>query len=129
MSEYAAVIPKFITCILNEESPIIYGDGEQTRDFTFVEDVVQANILVAESDAIGVFNIACGKRISINDLAELIIKISGNDLNQVYEDHRPGDIMHSLADISKAKKTFNYKPNFNLKNGLDETLNWFKNII
>ena len=126
LSEYAAVIPKFITCILNEESPIIYGDGEQTRDFTFIEDVVQANILVAESDATGVFNIACGKRISINDLVQSIRVITEKDIEPVYNDPRPGDILHSLADISKAKEQFHFNPKFTMDNGLEATVEWFR---
>jgi len=126
LSEYAAVIPKFITCILNEESPIIYGDGEQTRDFTFIEDVVQANILVAESDATGVFNIACGKRISINDLVQSIRVITEKDIEPVYNDPRPGDILHSLADISKAKEQFHFNPKFTMDNGLEATVEWFQ---
>lgn len=126
LSEYAAVIPKFITCILNEESPIIYGDGEQTRDFTFIEDVVQANILAAESDATGVFNIACGKRISINDLVHSIRVITEKDIEPVYNDPRPGDIVHSLADISKAKEQFHFNPKFTMDNGLEATVEWFR---
>lgn len=126
LSEYAAVIPKFITCILNEESPIIYGDGEQTRDFTFIEDVVQANILAAESDATGVFNIAGGKRISINDLVRSITVVTEKDIEPVYNDPRPGDILHSLADISKAKEQFHFNPKFTMDNGLEATVEWFR---
>ncbi len=126
LSEYAAVIPKFITCILNEESPIIFGDGEQTRDFTFIEDVVQANILVAESDATGVFNIAGGKRISINDLVRSITVVTEKDIEPVYNDPRPGDIVHSLADISKAKEQFHFNPKFTMDNGLEATVEWFR---
>ena len=126
LSKYSAVIPKFITWVLNDKSPIIYGDGEQTRDFTFIEDVVYANVLAAGSEVTGVFNIAGGKRISINDLAKLIMKISGKHLDLVYDDPRPGDICHSLADISKAKEKLKYKPKFNLKKGLEEVLKWFQ---
>ena len=126
LSEYAAVIPKFITCLLNEESPIIFGDGEQTRDFTFIEDVVQANILAAESDATGVFNIAGGKRISINDLVCSIRVMAEKDIEPVYTDPRPGDIVHSLADISKAKEQFHFNPKFTMDNGLEATVEWFR---
>jgi len=125
-SEYAAVIPKFITSILNGKTPVIYGDGEQTRDFTYVEDVVTANILAAESEATGIFNIAGGKRISINNLAHTIMKISGKSLDLTYEEPRYGDIKHSLADISKAKEKIKYKPKFNLEDGLKETIKWLK---
>jgi len=126
LSEYAAVIPKFITCILNEESPVIFGDGEQTRDFTFIKDVVQANILAAESDATGVFNTACGKRISINDLVHSIRVITGKNVDSVYDDPRPGDILHSLADITKAKEQFRFDPKFTMEKGLEETVKWFQ---
>jgi UDP-glucose 4-epimerase len=125
-SEYAAVIPKFITRILNGDSPIIYGDGEQTRDFIFIGDVVHANILAAECDATGVFNIAGGKRVSMNDLAKSIMKICRKDLDIVHENPRPGDVRHSLADISNAKEKLNHEPKFNLTDGLKETIKWFQ---
>ena len=125
-SEYAAVIPKFITRISNSKSPIIYGDGEQTRDFTFVKDVINANILAAESREKGVFNIAGGKKITIDDLAKTIMEIIGNEIDLDHQDPRPGDIKHSLADISKAKEKLKYEPMFNLKNGLEETVEWFQ---
>lgn len=124
-SEYAAVVPKFITNVSLNKPPVIYGDGKQTRDFTFVEDVVQANFLAAESTARGAFNIAGGKRITINELAQLIMGTMGKELDVVYEDPRPGDIMHSLADISKAKKELGYEPRFTLSKGLEETIQWF----
>lgn len=129
LSEYAAVIPKFIGRVLNDKPPIVYGDGEQTRDFTFIEDVVNVNILAAESKIAGVFNIAGGKRISLNELAKLVLKIIGKDLDPIYDDPRPGDIKHSLADISKAKKELRYEPIFSLKKGLHETIKWFQNQI
>ena len=125
--DYAAVIPKFITNITNDKSPVIFGDGEQSRDFTYIDDVVQANIKAAESTTCGVFNIAGGKRITINFLAELIMEIIGKNLEIVYDNPRPGDVKHSLADISGAIKHFNYKPEFDIKNGLEKTVNWFKN--
>lgn len=125
-SEYAAVIPRFINNILDDRPPIIFGDGKQTRDFTYIDDVVNANILASESKTCGVFNIAGGKRITIDVLAETIMKIIGKKLNIKYDKARPGDILHSLADISKAKKGFNYKPEFNIENGLKETIKWFQ---
>jgi len=128
-SEYAAVIPKFIGSILNDKSPIVYGDGEQTRDFTFVDDVVNANILAAESTSEGVFNIAGGKRISINDLAGLIMEILDKDLDITHIEPQPGDIKHSLADISKAREQIKYMPKFNVKDGLKETVKWFQQIM
>ena len=126
VSEYAAVIPKFITWILTDKSPIIYGDGKQTRDFTFIKDVVNANILAAENRAQGVYNIAAGKRVMINDLAYSIMNISGKNLNIIYDTPRPGDIMHSFADISRAKEKLNYEPKFKLTKGLQETVEWLR---
>lgn len=124
-SEYAAVIPQFISAILADKSPIIYGDGEQTRDFTFVQDVVAANILASTSDATGVFNIGSGQRISITDLANIIIKLTDrDDIIPVYENERTGDIKHSLADISKSK-TFGYSPSYSLNDGLQLTIREF----
>lgn len=126
LGDYAAVIPKFISRLLHGESPVVYGDGLQTRDFTFVKDVVQANIKAAESTAMGVFNIACGSRIRLTELADMLIRLSGASVQVKYEDDRPGDIKHSLADISKAQKSMGYKPEYSLKDGLKETFVWFQ---
>jgi len=127
--EYAAVIPRFITRVLQGDSPIIFGDGKQTRDFSFVDDVINANILAIESKACGVFNIAGGKRISINELAQMVIKIVARDVEVVREDPRPGDILDSLADVSKAKKELGFVPMFDLSKGLNETLCWLRRNI
>ena len=129
LSKYAAVIPNFIARILDDKPPIIFGDGFQTRDFTFVKDVVNANILAAESNAHGIFNIASGKRISINELASLIMDIIGKELDLEYSSPRSGDIKHSLADISKAKEKLYYNPGFSIEDGLQETIKWFKKQI
>jgi len=125
-SQYAAVIPKFITRILAHEPPVIYGDGKQTRDFTFVKDVVKANILARESPAEGVFNIACGQRVSLNELAGKIMEITGIRLDPIYEKPRQGDVRDSLADISDARRELGYKPDFELNLGLEETIKWFQ---
>lgn len=125
-SQYAAVIPLFITRILNRTPPTIFGDGTQTRDFTFVKDVVQANIRAMESDAVGVFNVACGRQIVLNDLADEMMKITGIETEKVYEPPRPGDIKDSLADISRAREILGYEPNFDLNSGLVETIRWFQ---
>jgi UDP-glucose 4-epimerase len=125
-SQYAAVIPLFITRILKKEPPIIYGDGTQTRDFTFVKDVVRANLLAAESRAEGVFNIACGRQITLNDLADQIMKVVGIKMDKVYESPRTGDIKDSLADISSAREKLGYDPKFDLNSGLRETIKWFQ---
>jgi len=123
-SQYAAVIPKFITVILNDESPIIYGDGEQSRDFTFVKHVIDANILSCESDMTGIFNIACMRRITVNELVDFINEILGKEIKSMHEDSRAGDIKHSLADISKAKN-FGYNPKSDFKDELNKTVSWF----
>ena len=128
-SEYAAVIPRFIASILKGEPPIIFGDGQQTRDFTFVQDVVEANILAAESEATGVFNVGSGSQISINELARLIMRLVGKNLELVHASPRPGDVRHSLADISKAEEAIGYRPRYNLKQGLKETIKWFSSRI
>ena len=121
-SEYAAVIPKFINIITSGRPPVIFGDGEQTRDFTFVRDVVTANLLAAESSATGVFNIGCGDRISLNRLTRLLLQLLAHpDLQPVYQPERSGDIKHSLADISRAR-AFGYAPAYTLEKGLQETI-------
>ena len=124
--EYAAVIPKFINLVLNNKPPVIFGDGLQTRDFTYIQDVVNANILAMESKAIGVFNASSGKQITINQLAKIITEKIGEDYQPVYNDPRPGDILHSYADITKAKKEIGYTPSFDIKNGLMATIKWFQ---
>ena len=119
-SQYAAVIPKFIKSAAEDSPLIIFDDGEQTRDFTFIVDVVAANILAAESSTSGVFNIGRGKSITINELAGLVIKLTGNNVKPIHQKLREGDIRDSLADISKAK-AFGYEPRYNLEEGLEET--------
>ena len=125
-SDYAAVIPKFITRILNHESPIIFGDGNQTRDFTYIKDVVQANLMAMESDAEGIFNVAYHQRIDLNTLAHLIMEFTGNKVPVLYDSPRAGDVRDSLADITRAKKAFNYQPEYTVKTGLQETIQWYK---
>jgi UDP-glucose 4-epimerase len=124
-SQYSAVIPKFINAIKKGKSPIIYGDGEQSRDFTYVEDVVNANLLAAESKETGVYNIACGRRWTLNELVEQLNQILDNKVEPLYTDLRPGDIKHSLADITKAK-TFGYNPKGEFKDELRKTVNFFQ---
>ena len=121
LSQYAAVIPRFLTAVSQGNPPIIFGDGEQTRDFIFIKDVVTANILVAESEMSGVYNIGKGERTSINQLAEIIISLTGKDIKPVYEKPRAGDIIHSLADISRVG-SFGYKPQYSLVEGIKQIL-------
>ena len=125
-SQYSAVIPKFVDAILNDKSPIVYGDGEQSRDFSYIKHVVDANILACESDKTGVYNIACGRRITINQLIDMINEVLGKNVEPTYSEPRPGDIKHSLADISKAS-LFGYEPKSDFKKELEETIRWFRN--
>jgi UDP-glucose 4-epimerase len=125
-SDYAAVIPAFISRVLSGKPPVIYGDGEQTRDFVYVKDVVEANILAVESTATGVFNIGSGQRVTINDLARLIITLCGKEkIRALHKEPRPGDIRHSLADITKAG-AFGYRPVYSLEDGLSEVIGGVK---
>jgi UDP-N-acetylglucosamine/UDP-N-acetylgalactosamine 4-epimerase len=130
---YAAAIPLFIFATLNNESPCINGDGEQSRDFTFVENAVEANIKALfanldENKSTGIFNIAVGQQTTINDLFDIILKSSGKqNIKPTYREKREGDVLHSLADISKAKKILDYCPVIDINEGLKITLNWFKN--
>jgi len=125
-SDYAAVIPKFITSLLTREPPMIFGDGEQTRDFTYVKDVVDANIRAMESKMRGTYNIAYGEQITINNLATILSDLTEVDVYPIHEPPRPGDIRHSLADISAAKRAFGYEPKYDLRRGLTETLAWYQ---
>ena len=124
-SQYAAVIPGFIAKALAGRDLVIYGDGKQTRDFTYVHDAVRANLLAAESRAKGSYNVASGNRTRICDLASAIIDITGGGARVKYESPRSGDIRHSLADIAEARKAFGYTPEYSLPQGLKETVTWF----
>jgi UDP-glucose 4-epimerase len=125
-SQYAAVIPLFINNVLAGKPPVIFGNGDQTRDFTFVKDVVDANILAAESPATGVYNIGSGARVTINHLAQLIIGLAvANTIKPAYKDARPGDVLHSLADITRAG-TFGYRPKYSLEVGLREVFGYLR---
>ncbi len=124
-SAYAAVIPLFMSLVLQGKPPVIFGDGEQTRDFSYIKDVVQANIQAVESQATGIYNLGSSQRITINELVSLILDLAENrDIKPVYREPRSGDIVHSLADISRAKAAFGYNPAYTLKKGLEETFNY-----
>lgn len=126
-SDYAAVIPKFISLMLDSRRPPIYGDGEQSRDFTYVANVVQANLEAATSQVSGaVLNIACGERTTVNALVDQLNAIMGTNLEPRYTDPRPGDIKHSLADISQANELIGYSPKVNFDVGLERTVEWFE---
>jgi nucleoside-diphosphate-sugar epimerase len=129
LSQYAAVIPKFITALLANQSPVIFGDGQQSRDFTFVDNVVAANLLAAKSKegAGEVFNIACNQETSLNQLVSFLQEIIGSNVASEYKEFRPGDVMHSRADISKAQTMLGYNPVVSIQEGLQKTVEYLKN--
>jgi UDP-N-acetylglucosamine 4-epimerase len=123
-SEYSAVIPKFIASIKAGATPTIYGDGEQTRDFSYIANVVQANLKAcgAGSSALGgAYNIACGERISLNELVAILAGFAGRSVTPAHAPHRPGDIKHSLAGIEKAERLLGYRPEVSVREGLLRT--------
>jgi UDP-glucose 4-epimerase len=124
---YAAAIPIFTSKSVNNEDLIIYGDGEQTRDFVYVKDVVGANIHLAKSSAVGVFNVGYGKKITINSLAKKILKVTASESKIIYNSERAGDIKHSLASIDKLQNT-GYILKSSFDEGLKDTVNFFMNI-
>jgi nucleoside-diphosphate-sugar epimerase len=125
--EYAAVIPKFISLMVSGDRPTVFGDGEQSRDFVFVDDVVAANIQAAESGVTGeVFNIARGERTTINELVDQLNEILGADIEPRYEAPRPGDIRHSVAEISKARNQLDYEASTPFEDGLRQTVTQFQ---
>lgn len=125
--DYAGVVTAFISQALDNEPITVHGDGEQTRDFVFVDDVVQANRLAADTDAVGeAFNIGTGSAITIRELAELIQDITDTHSDIVHTDARAGDIEHSKADIENAKIRLGYEPTVSLEEGLERTVTWFR---
>jgi UDP-N-acetylglucosamine 4-epimerase len=128
---YAAVIPLFMQALLDGEAPVINGDGGQTRDFTYVDNAVQANIkgMFASKEAANeVFNVACGERISVNDLWEHLSAAAGSDIQPQYGPPRQGDVRDSLADISKARRLLGYEPEVLVQEGLQRTWEWFSSV-
>jgi nucleoside-diphosphate-sugar epimerase len=127
-SQYAAVIPKFVTAMLRGERPVIYGDGEQSRDFGYVTNVVQANLLAATAPGVGgqVFNIACGQRYNLLELVATINRILGTDITPVHTSPRVGDIRHSLADIVRAREMLGYQVEVEFEAGLRRLIAWCK---
>jgi len=124
-SQYAGVIPLFIRSLLEGEVPVIDGDGEQTRDFVYVKDVVRAFIQAMDRRAKGVYNIAGGKGVSINELFRQVSSIIGVDVESLHGEPRLGDVRHSTADISRAKKWLGYELEYDIRRGLEETIEWF----
>lgn len=128
-SKYAAVIPAFIGAILNDHSPLMYGDGTQSRDFTYIDNVVSANLLAAEAPKLQgeVINVGTGSQIVLNELIMYINTILGKNLPAKYTAERQGDVKHSLADITLAEKLIGYRPSVSFHDGLKNTINWFIN--
>jgi UDP-N-acetylglucosamine 4-epimerase len=137
--EYAAVIPKWISAVIKGEGIVIYGDGETSRDFCYIKNVIQANILAAvsehKSDSDKIYNIAVGDRTTLNDLIKIITQVVANKIGSSqtsrinYVDFRVGDIRHSLAEISKAKRDIGYAPQYDLMSGIIETVDWYCNDL
>ncbi|GAI18830.1 unnamed protein product, partial [marine sediment metagenome] len=131
-SEYAAAIPKFLTAALTDQPAVIFGDGQQSRDFTFVNNVVEANMaaIAAPPEALGkVFNIACGESYSLLQLLDLLEHILGKKIGREFAEPRPGDVKYSLADVSSAEKYLGYIPRVEFKEGLKQTVEWFSDVV
>jgi UDP-glucose 4-epimerase len=126
-SDYAAVIPLFIAAALREKTLRIHGDGEQTRDFVYVDDVVEANLLAAGAPGVGgVYNVASGRRTSVNDLVRVISSCVGREVDVKFEDERAGDVRHSWADIDRTRAALGFTPSVDLQTGLERTVDAFR---
>jgi len=128
-SQYSGVLALFIPAVLQSRRPTIYGDGLQSRDFTYVQNVVEANLLACEAPGVGgqVFNVACGDRITVNSMLQQINQITGKDISPIYAEPRAGDIKHSQADITRAMEHLHYEPKFSFEEGLRRTIEWYRN--
>jgi len=125
-SEYAAVVPRFITSALAGHKLTVYGDGKQTRDFLYAKDLVQANELAVKRGVTGIFNMSSGQSITINHLAKIVLLLARRDVGMVHEPPRRGEILRSHADISKARQELGFEPRFSLEKGLSETIAAFE---
>ncbi|MDP9270164.1 MAG: SDR family oxidoreductase [Chloroflexota bacterium] len=127
LSQYAAVIPRFVMAFQEDRSPVVFGNGEQSRDFTYVDNAVDANLRAAlANDVAGeAFNIACGERISLNEILAELRELTGKEIVADYSDARPGEVPHSLADISKARQALSYEPAVNVRQGLRTVFEWY----
>ena len=130
LSQYAAVIPNFILAMLEGNSPTVHGDGEQTRDFTYIDNVVDANLLAMTADGVSgkAYNVACGERYSLNQLIQLIREVTGQDVEAEFTDTRPGDVPHSMADISLARNELGYEPAVTFEDGVRNTVEHFRGV-
>jgi UDP-glucose 4-epimerase len=131
LSAYAAVIPKFVTLMLDDQPPMVEGDGLQSRDFTYVDNVVRGNLLAALTDGAAgeTFNIACGGRINLLDMINILNKLMGKDIKPIFVDPRPGDVKHSRASIEKAQRVLGYEPLVSFEEGLAHTLAWYETTV
>lgn len=129
-SMYSAVIPRFIDALIDRRPPIIFGDGEQSRDFTYIDNVVQANLLAMSAVHLNgeAINIACGKGTSLNQLLNILKEIIGSKVSPIYEEPRKGDVRHSLAEIRKGKQFLNYEPKADIEAGLRKTVEYFQHL-
>lgn len=131
-SQYAAAIPAFVTSILKGRQPTVYGDGEQSRDFTYIDNVVEANLRAARAERTGgeVVNIACGEAVTVNAIIGMVNETLGTGITANYVDPRPGDVKHSLADITLARQVIDYEPVVSFKDGLARAIDWYRqNLI
>src|SRR5215468_3030156 len=127
-SQYSGVLALFIPAVLQGHRPTIYGDGLQSRDFTYVQNVVEANLLACKAPGVQgqTFNVACGDRITVNSMLQQINKITGNDISAIHAEPRVGDIKHSQADITRAKEQLGYDPKVSFEEGLRRTIDWYR---
>ena len=130
-SQYAAAIPAFVTAILKDKPPTIYGDGEQSRDFTYIDNVVEANLLAARAGQTKgeVINIACGQAVTVNEIIDMINNLLGKSVKPIYTPPRPGDVKHSLADITAAQNLINFKPVVSFDEGLRLAIDWYRDNL
>ena len=128
LSQYAAVVPAFVTRMLADQSPVVYGTGEQSRDFTYISNVIDANLLAASAPNVGgqVFNVGCGSSISLLRLIDSVNHALGKDIQPTFEPARRGDVLHSLAGIDKARDHLGYQPSISVKEGLLKTIEWYR---
>jgi UDP-glucose 4-epimerase len=128
MSQYSAVIPNFITALLAGERPTVFGDGEQSRDFTYVQNVVAANVQAMDAQGVAgqAFNVAYGERTTLNQLLDELRELIGTDVEAEYVASRPGDVLHSWADCSRAREAFGYRPEIGLREGLRRTIEYYQ---
>lgn len=128
LAQYAAVVPIFVRNMLQKKPSVIYGDGEQTRDFVYVQDCVYANLLAAKSAYApgNVYNVGSASQISVNELFAMLQKITGSEIPAVHESARMGEVLHSCSDTSRAREHLSFQPEFSLEKGLELTVDWYK---